>query len=234
MKFEKEETMMLPEGLSLQTDENGLFLSSEEGLQLRADFTHLKPRLKHHNLSGELIVKASKIRGREDLHVLDATAGLGEDSFLLAGAGFAVDLYEYDAVIAALLQDAIRRALQSGDETVREAARRMRFHEEDSVKAMKKLSSRPDVILLDPMFPERRKTGLIKKKFQLLQLLERPCDNEEALFEAALAACPLRIVVKRPQKGPYLAARKPDYSLSGKAIRYDVYLNKDRRDAGAV
>ncbi|MBQ9909968.1 MAG: class I SAM-dependent methyltransferase [Lachnospiraceae bacterium] len=223
--------MTLPEGLSLETDENGLFLSSEEGLLLRADFAHLKPRLKHHNLSGELVVKASRIKGREDLHVLDATAGLGEDSFLLAAAGFIVDLYEYDPVIAALLKDAVRRALMSGDEILRETAMRMNVYEEDSIAAMRKLSSRTDVILLDPMFPERKKTGLIKKKFQLLQQLERPCEDEEALLEAACSAGPDRVVVKRPQKGPYLANRKPDYSLPGKTIRYDVYLlNKRQKD----
>ena len=216
--------MDLPEGLSLSKDENGLFLSSEEGLTLRGDFSRLQPRLKHHNLSGELIVKAAKLKGRETLRVLDATAGLGEDSFLLAGAGCTVDLYEYDPMIAALLMDAVSRALQAEDEEVRAAAGRMTVHEEDSVEAMRRLPERPDVILLDPMFPERRKSGLIKKKFQLLQQLERPCEDEEALLSAAVTAGPERIVVKRPLKGPYLAGRKPDFSLPGKAIRYDVIL----------
>jgi 16S rRNA (guanine1516-N2)-methyltransferase len=83
---------------------------------------------------------------------------------------------------------------------------------------------RPDVIYLDPMFPERQKSGLIKKKFQLLQRLESPCADEEELLSAALAARPLRIVIKRPLKGPPLAGATPSYSLKGKAIRYDCIV----------
>ena len=71
------------------------------------------------------------------------------------------------------------------------------------------------------MFPERTKSGLVKKKFQLLHRLEAPADDEEALLAAAIAARPQRIVIKRPLKGPYLAGRKPSYTLSGKKIRYD-------------
>ena len=79
-------------------------------------------------------------------------------------------------------------------------------------------------MLLDPMFPERQKSALIKKKFQLLQKLESPCSNEEQLLEAAIAAQSKRIVIKRPLKGPYLADKKPSYSLEGKAIRYDCMV----------
>ena len=83
---------------------------------------------------------------------------------------------------------------------------------------------RPDVILLDPMFPARDKSALIKKKFQLLQRLEQPCGDEQELLAAAFAAHPHKIVIKRPLKGPFLAERKPDYSLKGKAIRYDCFV----------
>jgi DNA-3-methyladenine glycosylase I len=87
------------------------------------------------------------------------------------------------------------------------------------------METAPDVVLLDPMFPVRQKSGLIKKKFQLLQKLEQPSADEEAeLLQAALAASPRRIVIKRPLKGPYLAGRQPDYSLCGTAIRYDCIL----------
>ena len=83
---------------------------------------------------------------------------------------------------------------------------------------------RPDVIYLDPMFPERQKSGLVKKKFQLIHYLEAPAENEETLMQAAIDARPFKIVVKRPAKGPYLAGLKPSYSLDGKAIRYDCYV----------
>jgi len=73
------------------------------------------------------------------------------------------------------------------------------------------------------MFPEKRKSSSVKKKLQLLQQLEEPCDDERELFEAAKNANPLKIVVKRPLKGPFLANEKPSHSLSGKAVRYDCY-----------
>ena len=84
----------------------------------------------------------------------------------------------------------------------------------------------PDLIYLDPMFPQRRKSGLIGKKLQLLQKLEQPCSAQEEadLLDAAMAVHPRRIVIKRPLKGPYLNGKKPHYSLEGKAIRYDCFV----------
>ena len=82
----------------------------------------------------------------------------------------------------------------------------------------------PDVVYLDPMFPERTKSAAVKKKFQLLHHLEQPCADEETLVEAALAARPRKVVIKRPVKGPLLAGVKPSYQLAGKAVRYDVLV----------
>ncbi len=202
--------------------ENGLTLT--DGRQtMTGDFSSLLSRISENNLRGELLVKASKIRGLDrPVRVTDATAGMGEDSFLLAAAGFQVKLYERDPVIAALLRDALERAALDPD--LASVVSRMEFFEEDSLQAMRRCSQPPDVILLDPMFPERKKSGLIKKKFQLLQQLEQPCSDEEELMEAAISAHPRKIVVKRPLKGPWLAGRKPHYSLKGKAIRYDCFV----------
>ena len=158
------------------------------------------------------------------MHIADATAGLGEDSFLLASAGCSVTLYEYNPVIAALLADALERAAQ--DPALQTAAARMELRQEDSLLALPLLEPSPDVVFLDPMFPERQKSALVKKKFQLLGQLEFPCAEEEALLQAALAAHPRRIIIKRPAKGAYLGGLRPDYSLSGKTIRYDC-LNRN-------
>ena len=93
-----------------------------------------------------------------------------------------------------------------------------------SRELLKGLSFHPDIVLLDPMFPGRQKSGLVKKKAQLLQKLEKPCEDEEGLLQAAVSAGPRKIVIKRPLKGPFLAGRKPDYSITGKTIRYDCLL----------
>ena len=120
----------------------------------------------------------------------------------------------YQAARNLELNETLRYLERDVNETERRA------YKNDSNAALK----RPDVIYLDPMFPERQKSGLVKKKFQLIHYLEAPAENEEALMQAAIAARPLKIVVKRPAKGPYLAGLKPSYSLDGKAIRYDCYV----------
>ena len=94
----------------------------------------------------------------------------------------------------------------------------------DSISALPQLTVCPDVIYLDPMFPERKKSGLIKKKFQLLQQLESPCCNEDDLLHSALAAGPKRVVIKRPLREAPLAGVRPAFSLCGKTIRFDCVM----------
>lgn len=209
-------------GLELKNEDDGLVLT-DGSMNLRCDFTHMIQRIKQGRLQSELIVRAAKIKGIEDdLTAVDATAGFGEDSLLLAAAGFSVILYEYDPVIAALLRDGLRRAADIPE--LSEAVGRMELREENSVTALQKLNEPPDVIYLDPMFPERQKSGLIKKKFQLLQQLERPCEDEGALVHAAYDAGPRKIIIKRPLKAASLADIKPSYSIKGKSIRYDCIV----------
>ena len=209
------------EELSLLLDRNGLTLCFQDQ-KLRGDFTDMKKRLRTGNLQREMLVRAVRIKNNTSPYVIDATAGMGEDSLILASAGCRIRMYERDPVIAALLKDALRRAEQIPE--LREAISRMQLFEEDSVEALGSLTEPPDVILLDPMFPERQKSALVKKKFQLLHHLERPCEEEDSLLQAAILAQPRKIVIKRPLKGSFLAGRKPDYSLKGKAVRYDVLV----------
>ena len=205
----------------LRQGEDGLELIGN-GMVLRADFMRLLPRLRPDRLGRELLVRAARVRGVASPTVVDATAGLGEDSLLLAAAGFSVTMFEKDPVIASLLRDALERA--SNEPQLTKVVSRMRLVEGDSVVGLRELGFAPDVVFLDPMFPERTKSAAVKKKFQLLHLLERPCDNERELLEAALAARPRKVVVKRPPKGPALAGARPSHSLAGKAVRYDVIV----------
>jgi 16S rRNA (guanine1516-N2)-methyltransferase len=211
----------LPEGLELRRDERGLALAGD-GMELRGDFAHLLPRLRQDRLHRELLVRAARVRGAEAPTAVDATAGLGEDALLLAAAGFEVTLCERDPVIAALLADALARVQE--DERLAEVAGRMQLVEGDAKETLASLDEAPDVVFLDPMFPERRRRASTNKKLQLFQRLERPCEDEEALMAAALAARPRKVVVKRPLKGPYLAGVKPSSSLAGKVVRYDVIV----------
>lgn len=97
-------------GLCLLVGEKGLSLEGD-GMSLAADLSRMVPRLRAGNLNRELVVRAARIRGAAGpLTAVDATAGMGEDSLLLAAAGFSVTLFERDPVICALLADALARA----------------------------------------------------------------------------------------------------------------------------
>lgn len=253
--------------LILHRTEQGLVLEKEK-MSLRCDFLEMLPRIKPGKLQTELLVKAAKIKRKaavtestkqaknKDVQseetndeypsdapiAIDATAGLGQDSFLLAAAGFSVYMFEQDPIIAALLEDALDRA--KSDPVLANIVERMHLFAEDSISALQRLGTslsrdeqmpqtsdsqpyltvKPDVIYLDPMFPERTKSAAVKKKFQLLHHLEHPCENEEELLSAAMNIQPRKIVVKRMAKGPFLAGKKPSYSIKGKSIRYDCYV----------
>ena len=146
------------------------------GLAYQGDFENMLHRVTNGRLQHEMLVRASKSEkpGRK---AIDATAGMGEDGFLLAAQGYEVTLYEQNPVIAVLLKDALRRAKKHP--VLKEIAARMK--------------------------------------------LEPQCSQETDLFDAAISADPDKIIVKRPLKSDFLAGRKPSYTLSGKAIRYDCY-----------
>ncbi|MCQ2385955.1 MAG: class I SAM-dependent methyltransferase, partial [Clostridia bacterium] len=122
----------------LEQTPEGLTLIGKEG-RLRGDFSSLITRITPRNLPGELPVKACKLK-TEDPNRLptlwDATAGLGEDSFLLAASGFSVTMYEYDETVAALLADALARSAAVPE--LAPVISRMRLLAEDSVNAMRK------------------------------------------------------------------------------------------------
>ena len=112
-------------GLRVAPVAGGSSGSDGSTMELRADFGRMLPRLKQGRLQQELLVKAARTKGIESPGAIDATAGFGEDSLLLAAAGFAVDLYEQDCVIAALLKDALDRA--ADDPALATAVARMRL-----------------------------------------------------------------------------------------------------------
>ena len=218
-RFRHDETA----GLTLRLDGSGLALLADDQV-LQGDFTRMLPRLKQHNLTGELLVRAAKIKDADHpLTAVDATAGLGEDSLLLAAAGFHVKLFEKNPVIYALLQDALRRAAALPE--LAEIVSRMEVQNADSIEAMADLGFTPDVILLDPMFPERKKSALVKNKLQMIQKLEFPCVDETEMLRTAMCAAPHKLIVKRPPKGPFLAGLRPDHSLTGKAVRFDCFVS---------
>lgn len=210
--------------LTLLINGDGVTLTGY-GLSFRGDFEQMLHRITDGRLQHEMIAHIAKTKEPHPV-AIDATAGMGEDSILFAACGYEVTMHEQNPVIAALLKDALRRAKKHP--VLGEIVARMHLVEGNSIELMPKRLDEPDIIFLDPMFPERQKTGLINKKLQLIQKLEQPCVEESELLAAAIAAHPKKIIIKRPLKGANLAGREPDYSFKGKAIRYDCIAFPDR------
>lgn len=169
-------------------------------------------------IGGEQVVKAVWGRGKGALTVLDATAGLGRDGFLLAASGAQVTLCERHPAVALLLADGLWRAAQ--EPTLAEVLAKLNFHHGSAFEQMECL--KPDVIYLDPMFPEREKSALVKKEMRAFRGLVGEDSDAQQLFDGACQHAKKRVVVKRPSSGEFLG-RKPTHTLEGKSNRFDVY-----------
>lgn len=177
----------------------------------------------------EMIAKAVGLRGQKKPTVLDATAGLGVDAFVLSSLGCRVTLLERVPAVRALLEDGLRRALAhaaGNDPGLQTILDRMQLVGSDAWDYLQQLpeADRPDVVYLDPMFPERKKSAAVKKEMQVFHHLIGPDADADQVCHAALAIARGRVVVKRPRTAPALAACTPSHSIEGKRNRYDIYL----------
>jgi 16S rRNA (guanine1516-N2)-methyltransferase len=158
-------------------------------------------------------------------HLLDATAGLGRDAFVLASLGCRVLLMERSPVAAALLADGIDRA--SRDPRTGPIVRLMKLRCEDAIDCMRRLpeAACPDVVYLDPMYPHRKKTALVRKEMRIFRQLVGDDTDSKDLLDAARKCARFRVVVKRPARFAPLAGVLPDMEIKSPNTRYDVYVN---------
>lgn len=178
--------------------------------------------------AGQMIARAVGIQGAVRPHVLDATAGLGRDAFVLACLGCRVDMIERHPVVAALLADGLERARQDIDTAP--VVANMQLRQGNAIELLQDWQDEiPQVIYLDPMFPQRSKSAQVKKEMRLFQPLVGGDDDAPALLAAALELASHRVVVKRPRIAPALEGMKPGYSLQGKSSRFDIYPKKTLR-----
>ncbi len=209
-----------PEGLSLYCDHNGATGA------VRVDFSDAKLNYRLADATrNQNIVKAIGLKRTESqqrLTLLDATAGLGKDAYLIASLGCEVQMLERSPIVHALLEDGLQRGLK-GSSGIAEAVGRMRLAHDDFALGNKDLPP-VDVVYLDPMFPLRKKSARVKKDMFLLQRLLGSDEDDPKLLEAALRLARKRVVVKRAKLSAYLTARKPDIEFKGSSSRYDVYL----------
>ncbi len=181
-------------------------------------------RNKNSGFKDQDIIKACGIKKGLRPTILDATAGLGRDGFVLAGTGCKVTLIERNPIIALLLEDGIKRALEA--QQTEETAANISLHCEDSASFISQISGdeRPEVIYLDPMYPHRTKSSLVKKEMRALRDVVGDDYDSDELLLVALGKAQKRVVVKRPKGAEHLADKKPSMSFDGKSTRFDVYL----------
>lgn len=213
----------------LQLTQNGLQLqelNSKAG-PVRVDFVGgaAAHRRQFGGGSGQMIAKAVGVQGAVRPYVLDATAGLGRDAFVLACLGCQVELIERNPVVAALLHDGLERA--RADIDVAAIVAQITLRQGNAIELMQSWQGQPpQVIYLDPMFPMRNKSAQVKKEMRLFQPLVGGDDDAPLLLAAALELASHRVVVKRPRIAPALEGAKPGYTLQGKSSRFDIYPKK--------
>ncbi len=184
---------------------------------------------------GQMIAKAVGIKAGVYPHVLDATAGMGKDSFVLATLGCQMTMLERSPIVQVLLQDGLKRAqsyAREQDIELLQVIERMALVQQDSRAYLELLAPEqfPDVIYLDPMFPERTKTADVKKEMAAFHSVVGKDEDADALLPLALSKVNYRVVVKRPRKAPFLNNQTPSYQLEGKSSRYDIYTIKKLPD----
>ncbi|MGD2055137.1 MAG: class I SAM-dependent methyltransferase [Gammaproteobacteria bacterium] len=194
---------------------------------IHVDFAHgtLAHRQQFGGGRGQAIARAIGLRKDKTPDVLDITAGLARDAYILAVLGCKVTLVEQSPVLYSLIEDGIKRGLvESASAGVLKNF--ISLVNADAVQYMKNMDSDscPDVIYIDPMYPEKKKSALVKKDMQILQRLLGKDEQADQLLKTALRHSGKRVVVKRPIHAEPVGDIKPDTSISSKKTRYDIYL----------
>ena len=205
-----------------QNDQLSLYLENEQKLdQLSFSLVEgeVATRATKVSKSNEVIAKAIGCKPHFRPRVVDATAGMGRDSLIMAKLGCSVTMLERNFAIHCLLKDALQQLKAQPDFDLN-----IQLEKQDSISQLADISL-VDVIYLDPMFPERKKSALVKKEMRLFKRIAGEDNDADQLLKSALTSSATRVVVKRPKGAPLLAGLKPSHEIKAKKFRYDVYLN---------
>jgi len=182
-------------------------------------------RRRHGGGRNQPLGRAIGLKGGTSPSVIDATAGLGRDAFVLASLGCRVTLIERSPVIAALLRNGLARGMEDPEagKIIRD---HMRLVEGDAVSYLTQLveHDRPDAIYLDPMYPHRGKAALVKKEMRWLRRLVGDDLDAPRVLAIALGHARRRVVIKRPRLAPPVEGPQPTVAIAGENTRFDIYL----------
>ena len=179
-------------------------------------------RLKYGKGRGQNLAKAVGMKFNKNRNIIDATAGLGYDSFILASLGAKVTLIERSKKMHELLQNGIDEGISFGGE-IEKIINRMELLFGDSKDILPKLT--PEVIMIDTMYKDRKKTALVKNNMRLVREIVGPDSDYIELLKVALNCAKNRVVLKQPRYAePIKEIRKCSHQILGKTIRYDVFM----------
>lgn len=223
----RDKARLIAQGLNFTLDKEAspcLFVTSEKlflkipGFSLlSADFSAATWNKRRNEGKKQGLVRAC--RPSKGVKILDATAGWGRDSAILASFGAEVVMMERNLVMATLLEDALLHRSESDRERMNLS---IKFGSSFLYLSALQPEDYPDVIYIDPMHPERSKSALVKKDMQILQQMIGADEDAKELIKLAVSRVKQRVVVKWPQKTPSLIP--PDLSIDGKTVRFDVYF----------
>ncbi len=197
---------------------------NQTATELRVDFVKgpLAHRLRFGGGRGQDLPKAMGLRAGKTPMIVDATAGLGRDSFLLASLGAHVTLIERSRKMHSLLDQGMKRAAAEGGQ-YSEIIERMTLLFGDAKDVIPELSC--EAILIDPMHPPRNKSALVRQDLRQVREIVGTDDDAADLVKLALIHARTRVVLKWPAKADPMAGIKPcTHQIRGKTTRYDVFM----------
>lgn len=215
----------------LTTAETGSLLLDDKlylianGMKVSPNWQALQKRIVMAGKKSELLLKAMKLQA--GMTVIDATAGFGHDSLILASTGAKVTMIEQNPVMFILLQHEIKLMLNNPN--WQKLLGRLDLHFGEAV-AMLPTLAKADTIYLDPMFPQDSYKSAVSKTMQVLHDIALPPSIEQEILLLNTAKNQLidngQVIVKRPKNAPFLANEAPHDSLSNAVLRFDIYKNK--------
>lgn len=239
----------LPENLSIALDtsstpsETEWFLHRQnqqltlQGILDKQSFTlnfdllssQLNYRRQHGGGRKEPLAKAIGLKKAKTPFVIDTTAGMGREALLLAAMGCRVLAIERQPIIYLLLNDAVERLYQSANHDL--SPKKLSVIQANSTDYLRHLANlndgeKPQVIYLDPMFPERNKSAAVKKEMRIFKQLAGDDTDSAELLDTACKTATERVVVKRPSSAPFVNDRSPSFQITSKKHRFDVYLTQ--------
>ncbi|MFQ6372306.1 class I SAM-dependent methyltransferase [Shewanella sp. YIC-542] len=173
---------------------------------------------------GQEIAKAAGLKQGMSPTVLDSTAGLGRDAFVLASLGCQVWLIERHPVVAALLADGLQRAYADKEIGTWMQQRMQLLPWGTTLEQLTPAQLAIDVVYLDPMYPHRDKSALVKKEMRVFQHLVGADEDAAHLLQPALRLAHKRVVVKRPDYAENLDDTAPTLVIATRKNRFDVYV----------